>query len=655
MDYNENEIKWISQKMFNYQDPQTTSTLTVLMESGIIEENNYTNYCSPRITFQIRDSRVKTSKVQIELYFIELNEFVSKISSIFNNLNLKEIFEKETGFFVSKFTYKNRKDLSVKFLLIDKKPTIKFEIIDPSNSGGNKVICIDYITFDSIKQFCQQTRDNYTSVSINCMNVCLQEKILDQLKSMDHQITVATPKIIVNTPKESVIPEFEKTNTVGELQKLVSEQQKIQNELTSNLDKIELPEYESAMKYVEEEPVKEEVKESPKKHNEYSMMPFIGNIIDYSPKRLINFVDKIIFSEKDSLTSSFLPLSTIIKINDPENIDQLTDTGLLKAQLILNILTRKSIQEYLKNDKFLSFPTFKFLTSITKENKTMWRISNEILFCFAMFTILYRSYIKYLNNNINADSRKWINNILISQNVLRTYLVSFAVSIRKDNLKFVKDELINIFQECHNNGFLNELNEIYSTISCGGKLNLNQSVIEDCFGSFVKGLGSISFFSLTEIDNLLEELNVTNIEQISSEEDVKLLTIKHTIKEESSIDEKVELFLSCSLKYIDESLKNEILQKCKDYSDLTRFLREQSVPDTLLRIKRAMDINTEFTKKSEIMNFLKDFEESEEVTESRVLFEDTIEKTNVDSSNLDPAKYTKEQILSFYNEPEGKQ
>ena len=650
MDYNENEIKWVSQKMFNYQDPQTTSTLTVLLESGIIEENNYTNYCSPRVTFQIRDSRVKTSKVQIELYFIELNEFVSKIVSIFNNLGLKDIFEKETGFFISKFSYKNRKDMSIKFLLIDKKPIIKLEIIDPSNSGGNKVICIDYITFDGIKQFCQQTRDNYTSISINCMNICLQEKIMDQLKNMDHQLTANTSKIIVSTPKESVIPEFEKTNTVGELQKLVSEQQKIQNELISNLDKVELPDPGFIEKYEEKEPIKEDIKESPKKHNEYSLMPFIGNIIDYSPKRLINFVDKIIFSEKDSLTSSFLPISTIIKINDPENIDQLNDPGLLKAQLILNILTRKSIQEYLKNDKFLSFPTFRFLTAITKENKIMWRISNEILFCFAMFTILYRSYIKYLNNNINADSRKWINNILISQNVLRTYLVSFAISIRKDNLIYVKDELINIFQECHNNGFLNELNEIYSTISCGGKLNLNQSIIEDCFGSFVKGLNSISFFGLTEIDKLLEEINVFNIEQINSEEDVKLLTIKYTVKQEDSKDNRIELFISCSLKYIDEVLKNEILQKCKDFSDLTRFFRDQSVPDMLLKIKRAMDINPEFKKKSEIMNFLKDFEESEEVTESRVLFEDTIEKSVDDNSNIDPVKYTKEKLLSFYNE-----
>ncbi len=50
------------------------------------------------------------------------------------------------------------------------------------------------------------------------------------------------------------------------------------------------------------------------------------------------------------------------------------------------------------------------------------------------------------------------------------------------------------------------------------------------------------------------------------------------------------------------------------------------------------------------MNFLKDFEESEEVTESRVLFEDTIEKSVDDNSNIDPVKYTKEKLLSFYNE-----
>ena len=89
------------------------------------------------------------------------------------------------------------------------------------------------------------------------------------------------------------------------------------------------------------------------------------------------------------------------------------------------------------------------------------------------------------------------------------------------------------------------------------------------------------------------------------------------------------------------------MEECSSYEKLNIFLRENSVPEILLKIKRVMDINEHFNKRSEIMNYLKNFKEEEEITESRVFFEDTLDRDlNIDKK-IETKGFSNEKVVNF--------
>lgn len=654
MDYNnEKETKWVAQKILSYNDSETSLTLNVLLESGIFGENGFSTYYSPRLTFQIRDTRVSSTKLQFEFQFMEINSFVEKINKRFENGPAGAFRSSDDTITICRYHSGGRKDLIMSFIIIDRKPIIKIEIIDPSANAGirNKVICIDHHTFVGIRSLFEQLRNNYASISVNALTFVLQSKILDQLKTASPNV-VCSPVSIESVDTSS--SPIENIEFKEEEKQPHSPQYDIQNEIMNTLDKAEIPRMDTTSYFDELEKKLESTK---KEKKVYSEMPFIGTFCDFSPKRLLNYTNSLIHVDEKSVDSSFCPISNIIETVDPGNEEQLNDLHIYIGQLLQNVFIRTSINTFLKTGDFLVTPVFTFLNKITSKNEVMWKTANEILFCFIMLSDVYDSYMKYLQNNDKEENKKWSNGVLIAQNYIRLCYSTFFLSIRKDNNREIKETLIDIFNECKENGFLKELNDIYSKVSDGGSINLHQSIIEELFDKHISNLNSFKTFNgIDELRTYLTKINLDESEQINSKKDVKNLTIKcfsrnqkeekEEVVQENNEDDKLTLFITCCGKHCEQSLKDKIMKECSDFEKLNTFLRENSVPDILIKIKRIMDLNEHFSKRSEIMNYLKTFKEPDEVTETRVFFEDTLDR-DIENKKIKIQDFSNEKVINF--------
>ena len=89
-------------------------------------------------------------------------------------------------------------------------------------------------------------------------------------------------------------------------------------------------------------------------------------------------------------------------------------------------------------------------------------------------------------------------------------------------------------------------------------------------------------------------------------------------------DGKLELFLSCIKKSAEPIMYAQIVSKCKRYEDLISFLREFNVAEDIIRIKRIMDRDPLLVYKTDILKAAKALQEEASVSETRVLFNETI-------------------------------
>ncbi|NLE05191.1 MAG: hypothetical protein GX638_10400, partial [Crenarchaeota archaeon] len=497
------ELKWISQKIFSYQDPDTTVILNVLLDSGIIEDEGRNTYHSPRVLFQLRDNRSQSSKIQIELQFLELSSFVEQIKRIID-AGIQNVLEQKTSIpsfiAITKYGSKNKKDLVLSVCKNQSNiPYVQLEISDPLGKGITKsIIFIDISTFFHLYTFCSQIRNNYANISISFLNALIQEKVLDEIRLLQN-----IKPIFQSVPRDSV--EFEEPIITSNIENSIQDEfNKIGNNIfTGNIQTNEntISKTESVTKPNYEQKI------------EKTEMPFIGTFLDYDPFKLNEWVSAFLCANEKSVAISFCPLNNIISRSLKEKPFNYETSGFFSVQYFLDVMFRRSVSFYLKTGKFVSYPIFKMPEqNAFKQGTEIFQLSEEVLFCYLLYTNLYDCYFQYIQNNPN--NQKHITEISIVQQFLRSYLSFFFVSMEKNNIKDLKDDLLIILDKCSKNGFLKKISEFYKEISSGGTIDFSQRMMETYFSSMLEELNNINTFSVSDVKNVFKENYITEVGQI---------------------------------------------------------------------------------------------------------------------------------------------
>lgn len=612
MDNDQTEFTWITQKMYVYQDPDTASTLNVLMDSGIIESENGNNYHAPRIIFQIRDGKVvSNSKVQIELQFAELcglmGYFESVIAAQFN-------IEKISNYAITRFVYNNKKDIVFSFLKVaNGSISLQIEINDPTKgTDSRKVIFLDTFTFRCLIRFCGQVRDSYASLSISFLSALIQQKVLEEIRGL--QIPKPT---FTSVSKDDVDISMDEQYGSSPSKNVESPMEYFMEKSYAIFDEIKL----------DGVPTSTETKVAPEKtkqpYVEKVPMPFIGTFLDYDPNKLIEWVTSFLNADEKTVSSSFCPISHIIA-SVASNKKLSENATLLKVQYFLNVMFRKSVREYLSGTKSSVYPIFKLPENNSiKVNSELRPVSEEILFLFILYTNLYSNYVKYLG--ADKEKRNSVIEIYLVYRFMRYYLSFFAVSMDRSDVLTMKSNLLIILDKCDKNGFTSKLQDFYTKLTSGGKLDLSPQMMDKYFDSFLDSVGKLSTFGPSELESVSGENGINLSGQISSFEEVKICTLAALKTEDKKpSDSRLVLFLNCIRRSADPVLIKQIESSCKKFDDVINVFRQYNVPEDIMRVKRVMDRDPGLMHKSDVMNAVKELKEESSVTETRVLFDANI-------------------------------
>lgn len=620
----QNEVKWISQKIFTYQDPDTSVKLNICMDSGIIEDKQgRRTYCPPRILFQLTDSRTQANaRIQIELQFSELSTLVDHIKRIVE-ADRKTVYLQQSNISpaigISRYGFKGKKEMTLTLGVGGNKvPYVQIEIADPGATGGTRrAIFINDQIFMQIYNYCSQVRDNYAIIASSCLSSVIQERIYDEFKLFKgfQPVVQSVPRDVVDMPMDtpSVAIENEDNpmayfNNLGD--KLVDTILPSMPDTPWNANSVNIP-----------------------KKTEQTFMPFIGTFLDYDPTKLTEWITAFLCADEKSQPIAFCPLNNIISQTMKVEPFKCDNPTFYKVQYFLDIMFRRNIAFYLKEGKFIAYPTFK-LPSVKQftPGSEAWAVSEEILFCFMIFTNLHTCYLRYLSEN--SKSALAVDSIVITQSFLKSYLSFFFMSMAIDgNQQKIKEELLVILDKCDKNGFLEKLNKFYADLTTGGSIDFSPRMMDSYFSSFLEDLPNLRTFEVGDIPQVFQENRIKDCGQINNIEEVRTLVAAFLGMEKQRVsDGRLEVFISCIKKTADPLIIKQIETKCKRYEDLIKLFREINVPEDIIRIKRVMDRDPSLKYKADIMSASKLLQEESSVSETRVLFDETIK--NPENQNI---------------------
>jgi len=600
----DNSNVWISQKMFSYQNPDTSVMLNIMLESGIFEDDytHRSSYYPPRVALQIYDGRVQSSRVQVELQFAEMNKLIESIDALFTK-DRNKIFSANSVISITRFWQKAHKTVTLLFGIKNKKAMIEVKLTDPTT--GEKVISLDWAAYTGMYNFIKQVRDSYALISSNILTVAMQERMVERMGVLSSNMSQLRSQI--HNPKEENV----ETDIPLETPKVESTVASQFNKAI-DIDKIEL------------EAPKELTAPKEKKDIEHSPMPFIGTFLNYDPMRLCNWVSAFLCSNEKSESSMFAALDSVLvgsNINATYNSSLMND-----AQYYMNVMFRKGVKSFLETNKFISFKIPKILTL---DVPNMQEMCAEIAFTCMTFMVISNSYLKKIKDDAlqtNSDFMK----IRIASYFLNRMLMPFIISIPDPTL--LSEDILSVLDKCRKNGFLDKLDDIYGGLVAGGKFNFSDAVATNQIKGFIVGVenGVDSFDLSLGINDPCKSYDIPVFSGIKDVDEIKTCVLAALNIQEPIVksDERIGLFLECIKKHADEMVIEKIKASCSKYSELEVFLRGSNVDDMVLQIKRVMDADKSLNRRTDILKAAKSIVEDPAVTETRVMFEKDVKEND---------------------------
>lgn len=190
-------FKWISQKIFSYDDQNTNTAINVFLESGFSTNKTGDVYIPARVLLSFKDlTAYSLKKYQVEMYYYHISLFSDMTTKILKDgSTLKNAFDNNRVIQIGKFPNSERKSLKIGFRLIDEK---YYSTISIENEDSEKTILIPFTVFLSIKNLIDQINVNYVSFNTNMVNICNMERVLDELSNMKQDNEAFKKQLISN-------------------------------------------------------------------------------------------------------------------------------------------------------------------------------------------------------------------------------------------------------------------------------------------------------------------------------------------------------------------------------------------------------------------------------------------------------------------------
>ena len=681
---NVKSIKWISQNLYTFDDPNTGISLILKMESGIIVNDfNITNYFPVRISILLKDNRIQSNtKYQYDINLSDLILFKTYNEKLFND-NTKNVFKENSKIILDTFVYGGgKKHCTFSFVILDGKPNVVLSIGIPKQDS--KQIVIDTKSYTCIKTVLSQVLDNYAILSSNMLTTCSSERVVDEitklkeeinsLKSVVHQNSQETTELLLESIKsKEVDPEVFDVSEDEQKQNLdnnnvqdkyiepenvdYTEDEQIEvesevnndisskfNDMLSNItDTIDLGLDKIYSKFEENDD--KEVKDIKNTNS-----PFIGNFLNNDITRLTEWSSAYLNASEKTDSKMFTPISNLInnfglyRYND--------DYVLSKAELLNNVIFRKDVVNYINKKEFpkSKYWCYKLNIDIDQVN-SLFNMTKEILATYIIYHLFVNIYVNKLEN-VNS---KLVISYNIALHFLKKILFSFVVSsninlMNDDNINIYVEDVNTIFRKMIENNTMVKLEEQYNTISNGGKFKLTPEMFDKVLKELVNVIrqNKVSCFTEITVDEMIEEEGLTQCVDPDSDNVkstyIKYLQLKDNSKKTLSDNNRLRLFNECVEKFMTESEK-ELYDKntIYTYDKLTKFFKKYSLNEDIQKIKRILDMNPEFENRAQVIKEYKQFKEEPSVTETRLNTEE-----RVTSSIEDYGDDNFEDILAAY-------
>lgn len=661
--------KWVSQLLFTYQNPESLTNLSMTIDSGSTLNEKYgTSYNCTKLNVILRDTRINyNQKVSFEFHIDELVKYHKSLEQTLNNTI--EAFNTGKDFTVTKYWFNNKKQINTRFMILNGYKVVRVEITDNTSSIGRMPIIIPFITFNTICQIIKQIKDNYISVSNNLMNICIQERILDSnnlvleaIKDMKNDLkninVCKSENLILNTSDEHQIQsnidnlfrnekltltDFESTDIDIGTDEFV---EKIPPKDSSDIQKS----FEENFKHFDQEIIPsidlniENNSAKNDKPKEIVPQPFIGNYLNFNLYNAVSMMTAFRCVTDKSNSESFCPTEKILNSAgvDHEYKKLILNNNFYKSQYVSGLLMRKNIRNLLNNGSTEKYPFYKFDYNIRKCDGALWKLAAEAAFIHSVYVMFVSANIKSSEDNHEFNS--FMNELKLTNSYIKMYLLPFVFSCSESNETF-KDAMVDVFMKCKESSAFNELFEKYNYYT-GGKMDITLGSYEEYARSYMEDVrGGVEYYDSSNINDIMKRYDIEDSGDLKNSDEVKNTICIKIDKISTGVDSRLQLFIDCAQKYATPSLIEDIKVKCKSYNDLFDIFRTRSIPEMLIKIKRVMDYNDKFIRKSDVFDAVKELSEDPSVTEARVMMEETLLKYKP----KEESKHTIEDVIEVYN------
>jgi len=364
-------------------------------------------------------------------------------------------------------------------------------------------------------------------------------------------------------------------------------------------------------------------------------LPLITNILNNKFENLQKFAYGILSVNDKSEDIYFTPISYLLA--NIFGTDAFSINEAYKLDYGTVLLFRKSIKEFVRTGKISKYPLFKFefnnqifKDSIKRENYI--NLCSEIVYLYVIFSKLR----KILESKISYSKERY-QSLYVKTVVIQRFtrlLIPFVFDcIDKFGSKELVSGIISVSQECSRNGFSTDISTEYKNIIVNNLLDFQN--IEQIIHELINNKNSVIILDYNSIDSVLTENGFLSCGHINNIEDVKSFILKNLqttySSEKKIIDSRLELFLNCISKFVDENLYSILENRCTKFEDIKKELirlyesdKNIEFPEMLLKILRVMELNNSnnsqiLNKKTEIINKAKELNEDILVTKSRIL------------------------------------
>ena len=557
------DMNWLSMKIINYYDPDTTGTLSIFIEGGMTHDNNRKNYIPPRLKFSVRNPKVANADTQIELHYPEIVQLSNRM-----------IVDKKGELTIYKYYPKLRKDINIityDRVKEDSDNAAMITIKDPSSSRANEMsIYVNHIVYTAIKALVDHVVNVYAVLSTNMIGNVLLDNQTTQLDKLNTTTQNMYSKYLIQLSKKTnpvaadqldinqyILNEKVETDNSTKSEDSSNDEPPLpsiddknyQTQLMNdfNLDEVKLVGEESAPKA----PASKKKPKSPKyetpKMKTSQISPFFFELLNNKCGLLHTFVHGFLSTNEKSENILFNILHYISNsIQGDKN--PLDDARVYKLEYMMNVMYRDNVKNYLTFFEFKPYPIVKLPEDIVSkfEEDAYLTFSGEICYLYALYTVFVQKYL----TNISSldDSNKFVGEVKIVHNFLRMIAMIFPMSaIDRDALK---NYIVVASEIAETSGLLDDFYEQYSKNVPGGDLTVNKAATEKIVQIFINSMDNIKTASLE--DFVVEYgKDIKGIDDVRTYKDVKYIMF-HSNDVNESTDEPDESVITDTTKTVEE-------------------------------------------------------------------------------------------------------